>query len=276
MLDNINEFIYSNNINFRCIMINTLDEALSVLADCEYVIDITDENLTSNSRDIYFALNFFIDFLDETDPNLLINTVKYPFIDWLDEREIYISEIFVDCNLVEIEDSNDLTLDSYLTPYGCMMFALYRKFVLKKDAAFDFFCIWYGLSLVKRTELLFRFVCSNNISNDLIRILEKQDNKKSKKVNLESDVVNKLINREKLKCKREVSTPTGRIDILTDSELIEVKEYSNYKSAIGQLICYGNSYPKHKLRLHLFNVKEKSVDHIKLICDNLDIKLTFE
>jgi len=257
-------------------MFNSLDEPLICLAEGDYVIDVIDDDFSIESREVYFMLNFFTDFLDKTDPESLLNTVKYPFIDWLDEEEFNISEMFVDSNLDEIVNVDDINLNTYLTPQGCMAFGLYRKGVLNKDAVFNFFCDMYRIPEVKRTELTFKLNVSKHMNKNLIRLLNKPNTMKVKKTNSESEVVVKLINKEKLKCTREVSTPTGRIDILTETELIEVKEYSNYKSAIGQLICYGNSYPNHKLRLHLFNVKKKKLDHIKLICDNLDIRLTFE
>jgi hypothetical protein len=52
--------------------------------------------------------------------------------------------------------------------------------------------------------------------------------------------------------KTEVQTPSGRVDVLTKTEVIEVKRASGYKSAIGQVKCYGQHYPNHKIRIHLF------------------------
>lgn len=52
----------------------------------------------------------------------------------------------------------------------------------------------------------------------------------------------------------EVALPVGRIDLLTDTELIEVKQAVKWKAGIGQLIVYGHYYPQHSLRLHLFGV----------------------
>lgn len=57
---------------------------------------------------------------------------------------------------------------------------------------------------------------------------------------------------EKLKGKKEVHTKAGRIDILTDTEVIEVKRVSGWKGAIGQVKSYGSYYPNHSLRIHLF------------------------
>lgn len=50
----------------------------------------------------------------------------------------------------------------------------------------------------------------------------------------------------------EVSVSTGRIDLLTDEELIEVKNVKGWKDGVGQLLIYGSDFPDRDLRLHLF------------------------
>lgn len=50
----------------------------------------------------------------------------------------------------------------------------------------------------------------------------------------------------------EVLTPVGRIDLLTDRQVIEVKSVDLWKAALGQAVAYGSYYPHHGLRLHLF------------------------
>ena len=52
--------------------------------------------------------------------------------------------------------------------------------------------------------------------------------------------------------KEQVSVPNGRIDVLTDKVLIEMKNDSNDSTvyqAIGQLSYYSKFYPHHSLRL---------------------------
>lgn len=49
----------------------------------------------------------------------------------------------------------------------------------------------------------------------------------------------------------EVTTPAGRIDFLTSTQLIEFKIAHNWKHAIGQLLTYGFYYPDHQLVLAL-------------------------
>ena len=75
----------------------------------------------------------------------------------------------------------------------------------------------------------------------------------------------------------EVSTPAGRIDILTKTEVIEVKRASGWKSAIGQIISYGKFYPHHRQRIHLFGkLTESKLKAIKDICEAQNICLTWE
>jgi hypothetical protein len=47
-------------------------------------------------------------------------------------------------------------------------------------------------------------------------------------------------------------TDVGIIDVLTETLLIEIKFFKNWKEAVGQLILYGLQYPNHQKILHLF------------------------
>jgi hypothetical protein len=50
----------------------------------------------------------------------------------------------------------------------------------------------------------------------------------------------------------EVRCAGGRIDVLTATEIIEVKAIKQWKQALGQVMVYGLDYPSHRKRLHLF------------------------
>lgn len=50
----------------------------------------------------------------------------------------------------------------------------------------------------------------------------------------------------------EVVTAVGRIDLLTNTEVIEVKEVSDWKAALGQILAYSSFFPEHIKRIHLF------------------------
>lgn len=76
---------------------------------------------------------------------------------------------------------------------------------------------------------------------------------------------------------REVKTLAGRIDILTSTEVIEVKAVSQWKSAIGQIVVYGDYYPSHTKRIHLFGETQNS--YLAMVighCDKRKILVTWE
>ena len=73
---------------------------------------------------------------------------------------------------------------------------------------------------------------------------------------------------------REVKTVFVYIDILTSTEIIEIKDGSKWKHGIGQLIVYSEEYPTHKKRLHLFGVDYN--ESICKICEKNNIVVTYE
>ena len=75
----------------------------------------------------------------------------------------------------------------------------------------------------------------------------------------------------------EIKTLCGRIDILTESEIIEVKKFELWKTAIGQILAYSYFYPDKQKRIHLFDVpKNTNIELIKNIFKKYDIILSYE
>lgn len=75
----------------------------------------------------------------------------------------------------------------------------------------------------------------------------------------------------------EVVTAYGRIDLLTNKYIIEIKTYNDWKCSIGQIIVYSMEYPKKKRMIYLFDVPKKNIiDKIQIVCDQNDILLRFE
>lgn len=82
---------------------------------------------------------------------------------------------------------------------------------------------------------------------------------------------------KKLGGKQEVYTFAGNIDVLTATELIEVKSVIAWKSALGQVLVYGCDYPSHQKRIHLFGETQKSfLSMIRYHCDKYDVTVTWE
>ncbi|MEA5507972.1 hypothetical protein VB735_33795 [Halotia wernerae UHCC 0503] len=75
----------------------------------------------------------------------------------------------------------------------------------------------------------------------------------------------------------EVVTAVGRIDLLTASEVIEIKNINDWKEALGKILAYSAFFTEHSKRIHLFGRS----DLTKLVlaqatCSEFDITVTFE
>lgn len=76
----------------------------------------------------------------------------------------------------------------------------------------------------------------------------------------------------------EVSTPAGRIDLLTDTEIIEIKRFGDWKAALGQILIYSGFYPEHRKRIHLFGFQtelEKLTD-VEAACLSFNVNVSAE
>lgn len=82
----------------------------------------------------------------------------------------------------------------------------------------------------------------------------------------------------KLGGRTEVKTPDGgRIDILTSSEIIEVKQAKSWRGALGQIIAYGYFYPGHRKRIHLFgDASSLDVGSVERICRDQGVDVSWE
>lgn len=77
----------------------------------------------------------------------------------------------------------------------------------------------------------------------------------------------------------EIITPIGRIDLLTETQVIEIKPISDWKSALGQVLTYSGFYPQHQPRIHLFydpGNPLKQAEDIQRICAEFGVEVTLE
>jgi hypothetical protein len=84
---------------------------------------------------------------------------------------------------------------------------------------------------------------------------------------------------EELGGRVEVSCRHGRIDVVTDDEVIEVKHIVKYLHALGQVLGYGSDFPHLKKRVILFGTATE-VNHYLHNCKYLfmvyDVSVCFE
>ena len=94
------------------------------------------------------------------------------------------------------------------------------------------------------------------------------------------DSICKTLEEKGVVYQREVPTPVGYIDVLTDSTLYEAKHWSNIKHAVGQILFYGHYYPRQNNVIVAFakDNKEDSVDYLYIgrclsIIDSLGLSI---
>lgn len=80
---------------------------------------------------------------------------------------------------------------------------------------------------------------------------------------------------KELNAEMEVKTPTGFIDLLNEESIIEIKRYSHWKHALGQIICYSKFYPLKQKVIYLFGDRniDVNVNIIEEIYSENNVKL---
>jgi hypothetical protein len=82
-----------------------------------------------------------------------------------------------------------------------------------------------------------------------------------------------------LKGKADVQCPFGLIDVLTETEVIEVKNVQSWKHALGKVLANGYSYPNNGKRIHLFSdtiIDTALSNHINALCGYYNVRVSFE
>jgi predicted DNA-binding protein YlxM (UPF0122 family) len=74
----------------------------------------------------------------------------------------------------------------------------------------------------------------------------------------------------------EVQTNHGPIDLLTATELIEIKRIEDWKTGFGQVLAKSPAYPQHGKRLHLFGNSDRTLRNVKACCKEFEIMVSFE
>jgi hypothetical protein len=76
--------------------------------------------------------------------------------------------------------------------------------------------------------------------------------------------------------KMEAFTPIGPVDLVTSTEVIEIKRIEDWKEALGQVMAKAQSFPDLSMRIHLFGESSKILKKITKHCQFLDVLVTFE
>jgi hypothetical protein len=71
----------------------------------------------------------------------------------------------------------------------------------------------------------------------------------------------------------EVKTDFGYIDLLTKTDIIEIKIASKWKNALGQILAYGEYYPNHKKWIYLFD--DEKDDKVITFCSKFNVEVLY-
>jgi hypothetical protein len=74
----------------------------------------------------------------------------------------------------------------------------------------------------------------------------------------------------------EASTPIGPVDLVTRTEVIEIKRIEDWKEALGQVMAKAQCFPDLSMRIHLFGESSKILKKITKHCQFLNVLVTFE
>ena len=72
---------------------------------------------------------------------------------------------------------------------------------------------------------------------------------------------------------REVRTPVGYIDLVTDTQILEVKEASSWKHSLGQIIAYHPFFQTKEKVLYLFGACPQNISECYKLCKQNNIRL---
>lgn len=94
--------------------------------------------------------------------------------------------------------------------------------------------------------------------------------------NTEQQIRDRL--QEELGGQAEVTTAVGRIDLLTEDQIIEIKGFAEWESALGQILSYGAFFPNHRKRIHLFGAEKQiaKLPNIEAACNSFNVLVTGE
>lgn len=151
----------------------------------------------------------------------------------------------------------------------------------RKDYALDFF---NSRKYVKNVDFIYQINYKNGNGRPLKKILMTEKCYENWK-NLTQNICKRSCNEKEIRDNLaklnngvvEIITEVGQIDILTDTEIIEIKNAKYWKQAVGQLLIYSYYYPQHRKRLHLFDLYDNSAKRIiENHCNRFNIHVTWE
>ena len=191
-------------------------------------------------------------------------------------QEENISEwIYLSDNLILENLTNETGKDAIRNFYNRIMIPTYEEEIDYKQVSADNELVKFWRALGKSSKPETRggkkyYLVTGEAYNNMI-----DRRKYSKPVSNPEKTICKRIAKE-LGGRTEVCINNKRIDILTDNEIIEVKNHNGMLGAIGQILYYSKFFPNRRKRIHLFNHNDRRDIEYEALCRELDIIITYE
>jgi hypothetical protein len=93
----------------------------------------------------------------------------------------------------------------------------------------------------------------------------------SKSIQKEKEI--QLKYQKELNAQIEIKSNFGYIDLLNETDIIEIKIANKWKSALGQILAYADDYPNHKKWIYLFD-GEFDIN-VVCLCSKFDINVKY-
>jgi hypothetical protein len=100
---------------------------------------------------------------------------------------------------------------------------------------------------------------NNNILLTSMADLKINEPRKNREKEIQTYLHDKLGGRIEVLCEGDY------IDLLTETQIIEIKNIKKWKHALGQILSYSPDYPNHEKVLYLFGTYENT-EHIEKTC----------
>lgn len=114
------------------------------------------------------------------------------------------------------------------------------------------YCYFCRRSLSTRSFDAERWMDSDiQVCQDCVNYLQRQGIMVTSEVVIESERMVQVTLQSREGGEREVETPTGFVDLVTDDYVIEVKHVSDWKDG-AKVLIYALQFPDRKPRVHLF------------------------
>jgi len=138
--------------------------------------------------------------------------------------------------------------------------------------------LYYSPTYIAKVSIIldeWKQISKENTDRYWSDIFECMGEDEEKKINRKESVIRDQIAKEE-DGKTEIVCKSGRIDVLTETKIIEVKICNLWKHAMGQVQCYHKDMKEcGEPWLYLYECEESDKKHIEMMCGEFGVSVKF-